>query len=93
MKIKTLTALALLFSASAFAQDAAAPASAKGDQPCKADVAAFCKDAKPGHGGIAKCLKAHKDELSEACKAKVISRAKKARTEKREKRTDEGGQE
>ena len=77
---------ALLSSAAVFAAEAK-------DHPCKADVATFCKDAKPGHGGIAKCLKAHEAEVSEACKAKIVSRAKRIRTEKREKRTDESGQE
>lgn len=36
---------------------------------CKADVEQFCKDVKPGKGGIFKCLKEHEAELSEPCKA------------------------
>jgi len=39
--------------------------------PCADDVAKFCKDAQPGTGGIAKCLKEHEDELSPACKERV----------------------
>jgi hypothetical protein len=39
--------------------------------PCKADYEKFCKDVKPGQGRIAKCMKAHENELSPACKNKI----------------------
>ena len=32
-------------------------------QPCKDDIAKFCKDAQPAHGAVAKCLKEHEREL------------------------------
>jgi hypothetical protein len=38
-------------------------------QPCKGDIAKFCKGVKKGHGAIIECLAAHKDELSAPCKA------------------------
>lgn len=38
-------------------------------QPCHDDVQKFCADAKPGKGGVAKCLKEHEADLSQACKA------------------------
>jgi len=37
--------------------------------PCKADVEKFCKDVEPGEGRIVKCLQAHRQDLSGACKA------------------------
>lgn len=37
-------------------------------EACKADEEKFCKDVKPGHGAIGKCMKEHEAELSEACK-------------------------
>ena len=37
---------------------------------CKADAEKFCKDIKPGEGRIMDCLKTHKADLSEGCKAK-----------------------
>jgi hypothetical protein len=39
--------------------------------PCKADYEKFCKDVKPGQGRIAKCMKAHENELSPACRDKI----------------------
>ncbi|MGP8154340.1 MAG: cysteine rich repeat-containing protein [Smithella sp.] len=34
---------------------------------CKPDAGIFCKDMKPGHGRIARCLKQHRAELSADC--------------------------
>ncbi len=39
--------------------------------PCKADYEKLCKDVKPGQGRIAKCMKAHENELSPACRDKI----------------------
>jgi hypothetical protein len=39
--------------------------------PCKADIEKFCKDVKPGQGRIARCIKAHENELSPACRDKI----------------------
>jgi len=44
------------------------PASAA-RQPCAADAAKFCKGVRPGGGRISKCFRAHRAQLSEACKA------------------------
>lgn len=35
---------------------------------CRDDVTRFCKDIKPGGGGIAQCLGGHENELSTPCK-------------------------
>ena len=37
---------------------------------CTMDVQKFCGGVQPGEGRIQKCLKSHKDELSENCKTK-----------------------
>jgi hypothetical protein len=36
--------------------------------PCKADAAKACPGLKPGDGKFGKCMKEHKDEISDACK-------------------------
>ena len=41
------------------------------ERPCKADREKFCAGVKKGKGRIKKCLKAHENELSPACKAKL----------------------
>lgn len=38
---------------------------------CADDIEKYCKDVKPGGGGILKCLKAHEKELSASCCAKI----------------------
>lgn len=38
-------------------------------EACKADQEKFCKDVEPGKGGVHKCLKGHKAELSPDCAA------------------------
>jgi Cysteine rich repeat len=52
---------ALAASGGAFAQAAS----------CKADLAKFCPQAKPGGGQIAACLKTNMARLSPSCKARV----------------------
>ena len=42
-------------------------------EACHADAEKFCGDVKHGRGRVMKCMKEHKDELSEACKAEVAS--------------------
>jgi hypothetical protein len=46
---------------------------AKENGPCAEDAAKFCKDVKPGQGGIAKCLKEHESELSASCKDSIAA--------------------
>jgi hypothetical protein len=63
---KSLTIAAALFAAAvsggAFAQE----------RPCAADAARLCPGVEPGGGAQMTCLKEHKDELSPACKKKVL---------------------
>lgn len=40
-------------------------------KPCAQDAARLCKGVEPGEGRIAKCMKAHENELSPACKARI----------------------
>ena len=40
-------------------------------QSCKADLAKFCPQAKPGGGQVAACLKANMAQLSPPCKERV----------------------
>lgn len=42
------------------------------EKPCMADAARLCSSVEPGGGAQIQCLKAHKDELSPACKKKVM---------------------
>lgn len=48
------------------------------DGPCKADIAKFCKDVEKGEGRIINCLKDHSDELSSACKSKIVEQKEKS---------------
>ena len=40
-------------------------------QDCRYDMARFCADATPAHGGMMKCLKDHEKEISTACSASI----------------------
>jgi hypothetical protein len=42
------------------------------EKPCMADTARPCPNVQPGGGAQLACLKAHKEELSPACKKKVM---------------------
>ena len=42
------------------------------DKPCMADAARLCSGVEPGGGAQIACLKAHKSELSPACKKNVM---------------------
>jgi hypothetical protein len=66
---RTLGILAVLFAAGS--GGAASRAWAQ-DKPCMGDAARLCPDVPVGHGGQIQCLKQHKEELSPACKKKVI---------------------
>jgi len=52
---------------------------AEGNGPCADDIAKFCKDVKPGEGGLHKCLKEHEKELSQACKSSIDETRKKSK--------------
>jgi hypothetical protein len=43
-------------------------------QACQADVQKFCSGATPGRGNIVRCLRAHHDDLSQACKDQLAKR-------------------
>ena len=45
---------------------------------CHEDVEKFCGDVQPGKGRIMKCLKDHKDDLSQGCKDEM-AKAKKSK--------------
>ena len=38
-------------------------------EACAADIAKFCPDVQAGGGRVRECFRAHKDELSDGCKA------------------------
>jgi BASS family bile acid:Na+ symporter len=42
------------------------------EHPCMADAARLCPEVQPGGGAQIACLKEHKEELSPACKKKVM---------------------
>jgi len=50
--------------------------------PCKADKEKFCANVKKGQGRIKTCLKANENNLSSACKAKLM------KVEKHQKKTN-----
>ena len=60
----------LLAGASAMAQ-APAPAPGNGANPCADDARRLCKGVQPGEGRILGCLKEHREEVSDACKARL----------------------
>ncbi|UYL08270.1 cysteine rich repeat-containing protein [Bdellovibrio sp. SKB1291214] len=40
-------------------------------QACHEDAEKYCSDVEKGKGAVMKCMKEHKDELSQACKDKI----------------------
>jgi hypothetical protein len=71
-----LTALSLTLGCCLSAMAADAPNTPHGQHgpmktACKEDVAKLCEGIKPGGGRIAACLKEHKDQVSDGCKAAV----------------------
>ena len=52
-----------------------APARAQALTSCKADAERLCAGEKPGGGKLAKCLKAHENEVSIGC-AKELKKVK-----------------
>ena len=76
IKLMTITVAALLFATLAQAQSAAVK------EACKADVEKFCPGITPGGGRLMECMKPHRKEVSDECKAarKADHDAKKAKT-------------
>ena len=75
--------------ATAFAQQAPQEQNA---HPCAQDAARLCPGVAPGNGAVAACLKAHKDQLSPACKLKVLKAAEKKEEKKLEEQMQMQGQ-
>jgi hypothetical protein len=48
-----------------------APADKPYIEPCKADVQRFCQSFDPGDERIIGCLKEHREEVSDSCKARL----------------------
>ena len=66
------SALARLAAGAALCAGLAVSGSALAQAPsCKADLAKFCPQAKPGGGQIAACLKQNRAQLSGPCKERV----------------------
>ena len=66
------TALARLAAGAAFCVGLALGGAALAQAPsCKADLAKFCPQAKPGGGQVAACLKTNAAQLSPSCKERV----------------------
>ena len=40
-------------------------------EPCRPDVEKFCRGVEPGAGRILGCLKDHREEVSDVCKARL----------------------
>jgi hypothetical protein len=59
-----LGGLALGFASTARAQE----------HPCMADAARLCAGVEPGGGAQIACLKAHQEQLSPACKKKILQK-------------------
>jgi hypothetical protein len=51
----------------------------EGKGACRADAEKFCKDVRPGHGNIARCMKQHEADFSPACKERIDEGKEKAR--------------
>jgi hypothetical protein len=76
MTIRTalIATLALVSSATAFAQDAEQP---KTRGACRDDIQKLCGGIERGGGRIRECLTGQMDKLSDSCRQRVESRAKK----------------
>ena len=68
ISLNVILTLCVIFTASAFADDNSNPANA---DACKADVQKICKDVKPGHGAIWKCLGDNQSQLSPGCQTSI----------------------
>lgn len=75
--MKTL-ASSLAAAATVLAFAASAQAQSPGVQDaCMGDYQKLCSGTMPGGGRIAKCLVAHKDQLTDGCKSALVAEAAK----------------
>src|SRR5262245_49480662 len=65
------------------------PAAAMAKGVCAEDKEKFCKEVIEAKGKVGACLYKHKDELSEACKAKQEAKAKEKEAKAKEKNADD----
>jgi 3-hydroxymyristoyl/3-hydroxydecanoyl-(acyl carrier protein) dehydratase len=76
MKVAIISLMvAMLFcglTSASFAQEAVQ------NSACKADIAKFCKGVQPGQGRIVRCMNAHENELSVACKNLIAEEKEKS---------------
>lgn len=70
--LTTLTRLTPLVIVFALSPLALPPLSAAGE-PCAPDTKKFCADSAKDTASIAKCLRAHRAELSDACKGQIVA--------------------
>ena len=68
-------AIIAITAGAAVAQDRPQAHSAAGGPriACKADVDKLCAGVQPGGGRVRDCMKAHRDQLSDACKTAIAS--------------------
>lgn len=79
--------LVVPFSLAVQVQAADAPAAAGPDRnACKEDVKKYCPNVQPGQGRIARCLKGHEKELSQACQDARTAAREKAKEHAKQKR-------
>jgi len=60
---------------------------------CKQDGEKFCKGIEPGEGRIIECMREHKSEFSDACKALMSEKREKRREFRKERKEKHEGQE
>jgi hypothetical protein len=52
---------------------------------CKSDIETYCSGVEKGEGRVMKCLKEHKEQLSEGCKTSLRSMQQKGQNKSKEK--------
>ncbi len=76
---QAIKTLALVVTVTSFAFGAGSDSVTAMENPCKADFERLCGDVAPGQGRIQDCLKEHKDEISQECKAFLKVKAEEIR--------------